>query len=101
MAITSRERLNKVMNQEIPDHVPAAPDISNMIPAKLTGKPFWEIYLYQNPPQWKAYIVSKKAIDDAGEDGGFVLSTGDQCGRDTPEENIFAMIETAKNYGKY
>jgi len=45
--------------------------------------------------------VSKKAIDDAGQGGGFILSTGDQCGRDTPEENIFRMIEVAKTYGKY
>ncbi len=45
--------------------------------------------------------ASKKAIDDAGKGGGFILSTGDQCGRDTPDENIFAMVETAKTYGKY
>jgi uroporphyrinogen decarboxylase len=45
--------------------------------------------------------ASKKAIDDAAAGGGFILSTGDQCGRDTPEENIFAMIETARTYGKY
>ena len=45
--------------------------------------------------------ASKKAIDDAGKNGGFILSTGDQCGRDTPEDNIFAMIETAKTYGRY
>lgn len=45
--------------------------------------------------------ASKKAIDDAAKGGKFILSTGDQCGRDTPEENIFAMIETAKTYGKY
>jgi len=44
---------------------------------------------------------SRKAIDDAGKDGGFILSTGDQCGRDTPDENIFAMIEVAKTYGRY
>ncbi|PJB27814.1 hypothetical protein CO111_03315 [Candidatus Desantisbacteria bacterium CG_4_9_14_3_um_filter_50_7] len=45
--------------------------------------------------------ASKKAIDDAAAGGGFLLSTGDQCGRDTPEENIFAMVETARSYGKY
>jgi uroporphyrinogen decarboxylase len=45
--------------------------------------------------------AAKKAIDDAGKDGGFLLSTGDQCGRDTPEENIFKLVETAKTYGKY
>ncbi len=45
--------------------------------------------------------AAKKAIDDAGEGGGFILSTGDQCGRDTPEENIFKMVEVARTYGKY
>ena len=45
--------------------------------------------------------ASKQAIDDAAEGGGFILSTGDQCGRDTPDENIYAMIETARNYGNY
>jgi uroporphyrinogen decarboxylase len=45
--------------------------------------------------------ASKHAIDDAAEGGRFILSTGDQCGRDTPEENLRAMIETARTYGKY
>jgi uroporphyrinogen decarboxylase len=45
--------------------------------------------------------ASKQAIDDAAAGGGFVLSTGDQCGRDTPDENIWAMIETARTYGRY
>jgi len=44
---------------------------------------------------------SLRAMLDAGAGGGFVLSTGDQCGRDTPDENIFAMVDTAKTYGKY
>lgn len=54
--MTPRERLLKVIKGEIPDHVPVAPDTSNMIPAKLTGLPFWDIYLYQKIPIWKAYI---------------------------------------------
>ena len=44
---------------------------------------------------------SLKAMLDAGVGGGFILSTGDQCGRDTPEENMFAMVETAREFGKY
>lgn len=56
MIMNSRERLLKVVKGEIPDCVPVAPDTSNMIPAKLTGKPFWDLYLYQDPPIWKAYI---------------------------------------------
>ncbi|MCK5118609.1 MAG: hypothetical protein KAJ81_03605 [Candidatus Latescibacteria bacterium] len=48
--------------------------------------------------------VRQKAIEamqDAGYGGGFILSTGDQCGRDTPDENIFAIIEAAKQVGRY
>ncbi len=45
--------------------------------------------------------AAKKAIDDAAMGGGFVLSTGDQCGRDTPDENIFRLVETARHYGWY
>ena len=44
---------------------------------------------------------SIKAILAAGGQGGFVLSTGDQCGRDTPDGNIFAMVEAAREYGQY
>jgi len=43
----------------------------------------------------------KRAIDDAGEGGGFILSTGDQTPRDTPEENIRIMQEVAETYGRY
>jgi len=45
--------------------------------------------------------ASRRAIDDAAAGGGFILSTGDQCGRDTPDENILAMIQTARTYGRY
>ena len=45
--------------------------------------------------------ASRKAIDQAAGGGGFILSTGDQCGRDTPDENLFAMVETARTYGRY
>jgi uroporphyrinogen decarboxylase len=44
---------------------------------------------------------SVEAMRDAGQGGGFILSTGDQCGRETPEENLFAMVEAAKQYGRY
>ena len=45
--------------------------------------------------------TSRKAINDAAAGGGFILSTGDQCGRDTPDENLRAMVETARTYGRY
>jgi uroporphyrinogen decarboxylase len=45
--------------------------------------------------------ASREAIDAAAYGGRFILSTGDQCGRDTPFQNIRAMIETARTYGRY
>jgi uroporphyrinogen decarboxylase len=42
-----------------------------------------------------------QAIEAAGDGGGFILSTGDQCGRDTPDENMFRLIEAAKYHGRY
>lgn len=58
-----------------------------------------DVMLLGTPGQVAA--ASRQAIDDAAEGGRFILSTGDQCGRDTPDENLFAMIETARTYGKY
>ncbi|HEY5140208.1 MAG TPA: uroporphyrinogen decarboxylase family protein, partial [Methylococcales bacterium] len=49
----------------------------------------------------KVETECKKAIDDAADGGGFILSTGDQTPRDTPEENIFALQKIAETYGKY
>ncbi|MCL5072494.1 MAG: hypothetical protein M1308_16620 [Actinobacteria bacterium] len=43
-------------------------------------------------------IAAKKCLEDAAYDGGYILSTGDQCGRDTPHENIFKLVEVCKNY---
>lgn len=44
---------------------------------------------------------SLKAVRDAGEGGGFILSTGDQCGRDTPDENLREMVNVAGEFGVY
>lgn len=64
--MTSRERFLTAMRGGQPDRVPVCPDISNMIPCKLTGKPFWDIYIFNNPPLWKAYI---DAVEYFGFDG--------------------------------
>ena len=47
------------------------------------------------------YNASKEAIEAAGEGGVFILSTGDQCGRDMPDENIQAMMDAVRDYGQY
>ncbi len=54
--MTSKVRMLAATLLQEPDHVPVAPDTANMIPCRLTGRPFWDIYLYQDPPLWKAYI---------------------------------------------
>ena len=70
--MTPRERLMAVLRGDIPDCVPVAPDFSNMIPARLTGKPFWNLYLSRDPPLWEAYIDCAKHFDiDAVMDGYF------------------------------
>jgi uroporphyrinogen decarboxylase len=73
--MTSRERLLTVLKGEVPDCVPVAPDFSNMIPARLTGKPFWDVYLYNDPPIWEAYIDCAKHFNiDSLMDGYFPLT---------------------------
>lgn len=66
--MTSKERMLAALGNKQPDRVPAAPDISNMVPCRLTGKPFWEIYANQDPPLWRAYI---DAVRYYGIDGWF------------------------------
>jgi len=58
--MTSRERMVTAFLNRKPDMVPVSPDISNMIPARLTGKPFWAIYLYNDPPLESAYVEAVK-----------------------------------------
>ncbi len=58
-----------------------------------------EVMLHGSPADVRR--ESLQAILAAGEGGGFVLSTGDQCGRDTPDENIRAMVQAAAELGRY
>lgn len=70
--MNSRERLLAVLDGRVPDCVPVAPDFSNMIPCRLTGKPFWQLYLYNDPPPWEAYITAARHFDvDSLMDGYF------------------------------
>lgn len=61
--MTPRERLLAVLGRQVPDCVPCSPDISNMIPCRLTGKPFWDIYLYNDPPLLDAAIAAQEQLD--------------------------------------
>jgi len=67
--MTSRERMLAAIRNGEPDRVPVAPDFSEMIPCRLTGKPFWDVYINASPPLWKAYI---EAVKYFGTDGWFI-----------------------------
>ena len=66
--LTSRERMLLAIGNREPDVVPVAPDMSNMIPCRLSGKPFWDVYLYKDPPLWRAYLNARRYF---GFDGWF------------------------------
>jgi len=54
--MTAKERFLTAMKNRVPDRVPCTPDISNYIPCKKTGHPYWDIYFRDDPPLWKAYM---------------------------------------------
>lgn len=51
----------------------------------------------------KAEVIkaTKKCIDQAAEGGGYILGTSNSVLPGTPPENVVAMYETAREYGKY
>lgn len=54
--MTPRERLLTAIRNQKPDHVPAAPDLYEMIPVRLSGRPSWEMLVYEDPPIWKGRV---------------------------------------------
>ncbi|MEI6520645.1 MAG: uroporphyrinogen decarboxylase family protein [bacterium] len=95
--MTPRERLLTVINGGIPDCVPVAPDFSNMIPAKMTGKPFWDLYLYNDPPIWEAYIDCAKYFNiDSVMDGYFPFQYPTPPGDGEPWEQFIILKNEEK-----
>jgi uroporphyrinogen decarboxylase len=93
--MTSRERLLTVLHGGIPDCVPVAPDTSNMIPARLTGKPFWDMYLYNDPPIWEAYVDCVKHFNvDALVDGYIPLTFPEEIPSDRDEYERFIVFRS-------
>lgn len=72
--MSGRERIMTALRNGQPDRVPATPDISIMIPCRLTGKPFWEIEVNENPSLTFAYI---NAVKFFGIDGWMFNGTLD------------------------
>ena len=95
--MTSRERLLTVLRGEIPDCVPVAPDFSNMIPARLTGKPFWDLYLYNDPPIWEAFIDCAKHFNiDAVMDAYFPLEFPNASSSEPPWEKFIVYRDASR-----
>lgn len=93
--LTSRERMLLAMQNKQPDRVPVAPDFSNMIPCRLVGKPFWEIYYFGDPPLWQAYI---QAVKYFGIDGWF--TDGDMQFQ-YPRERYEAVEDIQKSHDRW
>ncbi len=71
--MTPRERFLTAMRGGVPDRVPVTPDISNYIPCKRTGLPFWDIYFFEQIPLWRAYL---DAADHYGIEAWMASCTG-------------------------
>ena len=75
------------MHRGIPDHVPVIPDISNMVPARRTGKPFWDIYYHNDPPLDVAYV---DAVHHYGMDGWYIYDNATMCEEPAWQSRIIA-----------
>src|SRR5512139_850251 len=74
--MTRKERLLTTFRGGKADHVPACPDISVMVPAKLTGRPFHELFLdgrehsgWTSATYAEAYV---RAVKHFGIDGWYI-----------------------------
>ena len=45
--------------------------------------------------------ATKKAIEDAGQGGGYILNTGEAMSPSVPDALLYAFAQAAKKYGKY
>ena len=80
--MTSKERMLCAMTGGQPDIVPVAPDISGMLPVRAAGRPYWDAYLYDNPPAWQLYLEQVKKFDF---DGWFIYGGLGPCPDDERE----------------
>ena len=88
--MTARERLLSALRLKRIDRVPVSPDISIIYPAMYSGKPFWEVLLYENPPVWKI-------IADLGEEYGFDVMLQVPMDKSSTEQEIESTKIIEKN----
>jgi uroporphyrinogen decarboxylase len=73
-SMTSRERMMVALRNGVPDRVPVSPGFSDMVPARLSGHPTWDLYLREDPPLWRAYLDALRYYD---ADGWFIYGSLD------------------------
>jgi hypothetical protein len=66
--MTPRQRLQETMANRKADRVPATPDITCMVPVRLSGRTYFDVFIHDDPPLWRAYI---DAVKHFGIDGWF------------------------------
>src|SRR5512135_2121225 len=74
--MTSKQRLMTAFHRKQADRVPVSPDISVMVPAKLTGRPFYELFLDgRDHNGWTSATYSEayvEAVKHFGIDGWYI-----------------------------
>src|SRR5512134_3142461 len=77
--MTGRERMLAAFRRQKADTVPVSPDISAMVPVRLSGKPFDEIFLDGLPHNGYASASVAQAYVDAvryyGMDGWYIYGS--------------------------
>ena len=87
--MTPKERMLAAFRKQQTDTVPVAPDIYAMIPCRLTGKPFWEVFYDNDPPLWRAYLDAVRffKMDGWFIYGGVHLKPKRDSGRGSPRSS--------------
>ena len=52
-SMTAKERILTAMRGDVPDTVPVQVGMSQMVPAKMTGLPWWDIFLFHKVELWR------------------------------------------------
>lgn len=95
--MTSKERMMTALTGGVPDRIPVAPDFSCMIPCRLTGKPFWDILLYGQPPLWQAYL---HACQYYGTDAWFIYGSLDPAAKGSVTQDVSIHERNGRQYRK-
>src|SRR5512145_1344064 len=77
--MTGRARMLTAFAHQNPDYVPVSPDISAMVPVRLVGRPFDEMFLDGKPHNGYASASVAQAYVDAvkyyGMDGWYIYGS--------------------------